>query len=465
MNSVSNRSYKGIFRSLLYLIIPFFLITTLLFSCKHEPDKVYKVIHLNSTHELEEDEGIAVFNINRNFPFSLALMNNTHDGAILARNGDLLLINLDPGIFHTYNGEDTLGIELINDGYGLVMNDALVSLYLDKDSTFSKNDLKSFDSAALHSLQDIYIEQPVLDYQLSFLERLTDLNLTPSFMVNGNEDILPFLLENFKPKSLYLDLDSINNVNIIGDFPSLKSLYLDIRKSAYMDTLPALPHLKYLMLRFNFPVPKGFFDLNPQLEEVDIKDFDNSMISELGSIDKLEFLTIYNTDSLLQLGTLDNLQNLRGLAIKIEEGSTLENLDVLQNISSLEWLCLPGNINQNDFDSVLPTLKTLQVLQLLECSDTLDLGVLSKLPALKCLEISDTLADRQSLLGLKNLEYLSIPENTYEDSTYMVELNKALPEATIVPNAGFCMGSGWLLLIIPLMLLMLFVRIKISKEN
>jgi hypothetical protein len=69
-----------------------------------------------------------------------------------------------------------------------------------------------------------------------------------------------------------------------------------------------------------------------------------------------------------------------------------------------------------------------------------------------------------SVKSLKNLKFLSLPLELTEDSLTRAELQNALPGTRIVANQGFCLGSGWLLLIIPLILLFsILARRKMQK--
>jgi uncharacterized membrane protein len=43
-------------------------------------------------------------------------------------------------------------------------------------------------------------------------------------------------------------------------------------------------------------------------------------------------------------------------------------------------------------------------------------------------------------------------------------MQKSLPGTSIVANEGFCLGSGWLLLIIPLVLVLKFFGSKKGKS-
>jgi hypothetical protein len=78
------------------------------------------------------------------------------------------------------------------------------------------------------------------------------------------------------------------------------------------------------------------------------------------------------------------------------------------------------------------------------------------------LTITDTITDIASIKTLRNLKYLSLPYDFLDDSVNRAELQKSLPGTRIVPNEGFCMGSGWLLLLIPLVLI---IRSFTGRKN
>jgi hypothetical protein len=80
------------------------------------------------------------------------------------------------------------------------------------------------------------------------------------------------------------------------------------------------------------------------------------------------------------------------------------------------------------------------------------------------LTITDTLTDFAAVKSLKNLKYLSLPDKFLNDTIRKTELQKSLPDTRIVSNKGVCLGSGWLLLLIPLILVFkIFAREKSPK--
>ncbi|MBP1674136.1 MAG: hypothetical protein H6Q24_274, partial [Bacteroidetes bacterium] len=89
-------------------------------------------------------------------------------------------------------------------------------------------------------------------------------------------------------------------------------------------------------------------------------------------------------------------------------------------------------------------------------NDTISsLQALSKLPRLYGLTINDTITDIAAVETLNNLKYLSLPGNFLDDPLNRSEIQKSLPGTRIAANEGFCLGSGWLLLLIPLVLILI----------
>jgi hypothetical protein len=165
---------------------------------------------------------------------------------------------------------------------------------------------------------------------------------------------------------------------------------------------------------------------------------------------------------MINLQSIDKLHQLERLTI-FSDDEKIVNVQDLGNLKNLKWLNLLVYEDQQTFDELLPSLQNLECLELYPEEDSLSLAVLKDLPKLKYLEISESKIDRNTLLSLTNLELLSIPEKTYKDSLYLAELQEALPNTTIIPNAGLCMGSGWLLLTIPALFILLVIKLEWRK--
>ena len=66
--------------------------------------------------------------------------------------------------------------------------------------------------------------------------------------------------------------------------------------------------------------------------------------------------------------------------------------------------------------------------------------------------------------GLKGMDYLAVPVELPDDSLKFRELMGKMPDTVIVPSAGLCLGTGWILLIIPLMAIF-GVAMQLSRKR
>ncbi len=106
----------------------------------------------------------------------------------------------------------------------------------------------------------------------------------------------------------------------------------------------------------------------------------------------------------------------------------------------------------------------LEVIEIIENNKINDLQPLSKLKLLCGLTITDTVTDITSVKTLTKLKYLSLPDKFLSDTFMKADLLKSLPNTRISANEGFCLGSGWLLLLIPLVLIIRSLEGIINQE-
>jgi hypothetical protein len=128
----------------------------------------------------------------------------------------------------------------------------------------------------------------------------------------------------------------------------------------------------------------------------------------------------------------------------------------LKSISGLEQLnriSFPANSSQEDFESVLGRTQSLEVVELLQCPQVLDLSLLREQENLKFLILQTDTIFPEHLEMLDQLELIILGKEIFEKSPDLIsELRTQLPDTQIVPGSGLCLGSGWLLLILPLII-------------
>ena len=91
---------------------------------------------------------------------------------------------------------------------------------------------------------------------------------------------------------------------------------------------------------------------------------------------------------------------------------------------------------------------------LIDCWEIEDLAPLQHLPELKTLVLQLEKEQLSMLDSLEQLKLVILTSEVFEDNPEWVkELQVSLPNTTIVPGSGLCLGSGWLLLLLPFILI------------
>jgi hypothetical protein len=245
-------------------------------------------------------------------------------------------------------------------------------------------------------------------------------------------------------------------------FTTVKILSVELTDSIIPELIPALPGVSELSLmlsdRTRILTP-DFFKLNPQLTSLSI--YSNADITKINwnTLQKLEALRLYAIDSIIKFPKIEFLPRLETLLLS---GNTDRPYDNLLGLHHLKELGIPSSVPQDVFNEVIRNQPDLDYLQLIG-NDTLlinDYSELARLKKLRLLIISGQSGQDSTIHQLKGLKFLSLPKEFFEDSLKVAALKKALPDTVISPNSGFCMGSGWLLLMVPFVAMGVFAGKK-----
>jgi len=263
---------------------------------------------------------------------------------------------------------------------------------------------------------------------------------------------LDWLLQYFTPEHLSLGfvLDSLQLLKL-SHLNSVKSLTLNVPLSWQNKVLPHFASLEQISLFNNFEdsllIGNDFFSKNLQLEKLNIIGIvkQNSIYTPWHKLSHLKQFSI-----LMYGDTLDNYPY-HQFHPHLERLSIFGDPDVtsILKLKKLRWLAYGGTLSTEVLNKLSkhPTIETLVIRGV---DSLMDYSSLKNLKHLEYLIIVDELNRDTTLFNLKNLSYLSIPEELYYDSARFATLQKALPKAIITPNHGGCMGSGWLLILLPL---------------
>lgn len=441
------------------------LVVTILFSnCRSDKKNEYRLITVKGKASMQ--------NWSRSM-LSVAFKSDSGNmNTMPAKNGDILYFQTENIEFFTKCNEalpDT--IQLKEKDTLIYLNEKLFGLLIDS----SRDMLPWFRQMSLtemKNLQSITISSFIPDPYLEYLFAIAKVNPEIDLLIynideSANSNNLRWISQRFKPEFLHASVSN-QEIGLLKNFTNVRILSIELTDSVNPGVIPALPGVSELTLMLNEKIrvlTPDFFKLNPQLTSLSI--YSNTDITKinLNPLQKLETLRLYTIDTLIKFPKSDFPPRLKTLLVS---GNTDLPYDNLLGLHDLKELGIPSSVPQEVFNEVIRNQPDLEYLQLTG-NDTLlinDYSILERLKKLRFLIITGQSGLDSTILPLKGLKFLSLPKEFFEDSLKVAALKKALPDTVISPNQGFCMGSGWLILLIPFVSLGVLISRKfISKAG
>jgi hypothetical protein len=177
-----------------------------------------------------------------------------------------------------------------------------------------------------------------------------------------------------------------------------------------------------------------------------LKDF-----SPVANLPRLSSLGLVNCPPISDAAGLAKLAGLRTLILT---GSVVpEDFGALRELKDLRWLGLPANVSPKQFADLAREHPELLGVEAVNCQEVKDLAPLSGLKHPEFLVLVDkdkVYKDLGALRDLKSLRLVVLTEKTFKEQPDQVaDLKKALPSTQVVMGAPICLGSGWILLLVP----------------
>jgi hypothetical protein len=223
--------------------------------------------------------------------------------------------------------------------------------------------------------------------------------------------------------------------------------------SILTEPLPPMLRLKQLFLTEiddNAAFTDKLLQNNRQIERLIIQKPGSFDFSILNPLENLKELVVSNCDTLIHPELINTHKKLELISLV---GEDLEYFPSLIHLPALRWITIPPQMTQSEFDSFTVSHPGLEVMEIFRNDTIKNYDSLAKLSKLYGLSVVDTVMDYSTVKTLKRLKYLSLPAEIVNDTIEGAELKKSLPDTRVVANEGFCLGSGWLLLLIPLILI------------
>lgn len=451
----------------------------------------------NEYRLLTVKDDLGVLNLTRFHTSLYTYADSAEFAAMPVRNGDLLDIwKKDYSLYIRCTPELPDTVELQVKSGLCYINDKLISISI-YPSLDSPQVFRQLNKTDLKNVQTVSISNYILDKHLPFLDSLSKINpgislllsftvedssfSTPTIDTNStakkslpeNRDSLlkvfrknlNWLSERFNPKMIAF-YGQVTELNNFAPFKTVETLDLEMTDNSLKDILPSLPKLKELIILSDSDslfISSDFLSMNPQLEQLTIKGSIHPEMIDWKQLKKLKALRIFSTDTLYAYPYGKIIPKLQSLQLS---GTGYPTADDFSGFKNLKELGLPSSVPQEIFNNLIEHQLNLEMLQIIE-ADTLlitDYRALQNLNDLRYLVISGENGPVKSLYPMKRLKYLTLPADFFGDSLQVNELKKSLPDTVITPNSGFCMGSGWLLLLVPLVALGVFVVRKIIHQ-
>ena len=370
------------------------------------------------------------------------------------RDGDL--VNALENFF-LYRDSDGLSLSIMNDEIRTTLNGKTVTLNLYIDEAWQWLEKATPDD--LDALRLLVFDDDVEmnENQLSLLKRLSELhpNLDLFSLENSNPNWRK-VISMFDPEWLLIGVDDTleaEDYAMLSTKKQLRQLWIggdfDISFLSQMQTFETL-WLNDWDPEETGPLPKHLKNLK-RLYLLELKVKNLNSLNEQPNLEVLS-LELSTVDDISQLVNFPHLRELN-----LTGCENLENLAPLKHLKRLEWLCLPPTTTQQQLVKIVHNHPDLVGLELFETEEITDLTPLKNLHHLEYLSVIAPNADPGPLFEMNQLKWLASTGKSDEDDAktepkgkdLVVRLQKALPETAIVRINPLCLGSGWILLLVP----------------
>lgn len=375
--------------------------------------------------------------------------------------GDLLyMLNADDHeLYYRYKNEDgtnlVISFDTVNSNAAYV-NGSLAFFELN-DKPSSWESFKGLSSSEVNQLSTLYLPDH-LTHELLDVIKIHEKSLhgTGVFLENSGEDgLLTGLLSICRPEWLGLkgmaNLPRASKENFLGD---LKLLWISEDIHAMPNMINCCINLEDLLIS-NWDPSKGELVTLAGLKYLQSLTLAECSITDLSNIEfppSLKRLHLIECDTLTNISGLSMLPGLESLSLSGND--KMKSLEEINNLTSLKWISFPETTTQAAFLSILANLESLEIVELNQCLAVTDVTRLKDLENLKTLILNSEEFDLQQLAELDQLELIILNSALFEDSPEKIaQLKAQLPQTEIVPGSGLCLGSGWLLLLLPLVFL------------
>jgi hypothetical protein len=382
------------------------------------------------------------------------------------RKGDLVGLGEDGnvGLFLPVHPSEGESLDLRLSDPVITLSGEPVMLVLERDENKGWEWLRNATAEDVSALRMIVLDTDLPPERTGLVEKLALHNPAVGVAVE-DEDALNALLRDLDPEILHLLDAPIGEEHkaLLAGEPNLRTLLIPGDHIGGLEFLRGIPKLETVFLAgWDYDEVGPFPDSIPSLRSVVL------MLAQVGNLDglgiqpSLEDLTIFMCEGEEESGALDIsvLRKHPRLEMVSFRACPVKDLSALAALEDLTWLGLPWGATQEQLESVVRTHPDLTVLEIIDSDESgiSDLTPLQDLTKLEGLLIG-TKAPVDPLFEMDHLEYLAVVVGSdvvpsFNQETF-TRLKAELPETVVtrVDPVQFCLGSGFILLLVPMVVL------------
>ena len=329
--------------------------------------------------------------------------------------------------------------------------------YMELSGPSSLEAFKQLTDPEIEQLSALYINSSLTEDLLSTLKHHEKSVYGIGLVLEGNSSLenIQDLLSICRPRFLVID-DSwkLPDPEESLSLSNLELLWIEGNVPALAKMVSCCSNLESLIVASWEPEPGELLPL-AGLKKLQSLTIAESYLTSLMSVEfpeSLRNLHLVSCDTLSDINSLRELHGLKRLGLTLCED--VRDIDPLQGINSLQWLSFPPNISHQEFMDLTDRFTQLEVVELISCWEINDLAPLITLQKLNTLVLQLEKEQLTMIDSLDQLKLLILTSEIFDDNPEWVkELSSSLPNTTIVPGSGLCLGSGWLILLLPFILL------------
>lgn len=329
--------------------------------------------------------------------------------------------------------------------------------YMELSGPSSLEAFRQLSDPEINQLSTIYMNGPLSHEHIRALKQHEAALSGKGLVIEGGADSesLNEVLSICQPSLLVIDdLGVLPDPEESSFVSKLELLWVDGNIPALAKMASCCSNLESLIVVSWEPEPGELLPLLglKKLQSLTIAESDLTTLSSIEFPESLSKLHLVSCDTLSDISKLGELQDLKHLSLT--QCYEVQDVGVLVEMEALQWLSLPPNISQKEFSELTARFKHLEVLELIDCSEIEDLSPLQSLPELQSLVLQLEKDQLGKLDSLEQLQLVILTSEVFDDNPdWVKELRASLPNTTIVPGSGLCLGSGWLLLLLPFILI------------